>query len=83
MTTYGIIQNWSTKDQEALIAESEQVVGVANPRLSLQNDMALLKFDESSTVLNDADITAYTREEVLVELDTLDWTDTPSQGGEI
>lgn len=82
-TVYGIIENWSTKDQASLIAESELVVGNAMPQESLQNDMALLKFDEESSVFDDVDITAYPKEEIGNQLDTLDWTTEPSEGGEI
>jgi hypothetical protein len=78
---YVIISNWSSKNQAALIAQSSSdIVGNAQPRESLTDNKAVLKLDESHVV---ADMIAYDLEEVLEELDSLVWTDTPSGGGEL
>jgi hypothetical protein len=81
MIKYVIISNWSTKDQKALIAQSEaDGIGKAVPRLSLINDKALLKLDEKSIGV---DMVGYTKEEIGEQMDTLEWTEEPSEGGEI
>lgn len=80
MLTYAIISNWSTKDQDAWIAESEiDGVGKAEPRLSLTGDKALLKFDDSrfeegGQFFEDEDFETFTIEEVKEEMNSEVWT---------
>ena len=89
MIKYVIISNWSSKDQPALHTQSEaDGIGVAQAVESLTGDLALLKLDEShfesgGQFFEDADYECFTKEEISDEIDTLVWTDTPSEGGEI
>lgn len=86
---YVIIQNWSSKNQQALINQSSlDLNGVAAPVESIRNDMAMLEFDDENSesivdISNDADLEAFTLEQIREELDTLDWKEDPSEGGEI
>lgn len=78
---YIIINNWSERNQEELIAQSaSDLGGVAVPRLSLSGDMAILKMNEENIPDN---ATGYDRVEIREVLDTLDWTETPSEDNEI
>jgi len=86
---YIIVKNWSSKDQPSLIAQSElDGIGKCVPTESLTGNMAFLELDEShfeegGQFFGDADYEVFDNVGIKEEIDTLEWTLEPSEGGEI
>ena len=86
---YIIVQNWSSKDQAMLIAQSEaDGIGKCVPTESLTGNMAFLEldethFEEGGQFFGDADYETFDVVGIKEEIDNLVWTETPSEGGEI
>lgn len=89
MLKYVVISNWSNKDQAEHIAWSESDgIGVAQPTLALTTDKAILELDSSrfeaeGNLFENPDYQLFDNEGIKEEKDSLEWTDEPSEGGEI
>lgn len=72
-------------DWETMKVKMEEALGHGNikPRYSLDQSQVLLKFNIANLPEGVLAESGFTNEEILIQLDSAEWTDEPSDGNEI